>query len=313
MSNLSFVSKWNTEINQLENGEPASGGINGNINIAPKQLAENIWYLKDEVEKMVPLGQKNAANGIATLGPDKKVLTSQLPSLGTASDKDIGKAPDQIPLNSDLGNASTRNVGTASGNLLERGAYGLGGEPEISNITAPTAMLSKLRTEGSRFFRNEIDTDFTFAKSPSIYINGSDTYATISVSYNGQGVKVVGGIGSGYTTYSLYTNKNTSLDNNGFIRGAGYTKHAVTTDTIGTSASQIPLNSNVATQIENKTNPINTTLSSHTSTINSLNNTVGQHAIVLSTLVNFTYIGPTAPNTAGLMTNAVWLDTSTET
>lgn len=312
MSNLSFVSKWNTGINQLENGEPASGGVNGNINIAPKQLAENVWWLKDEVEKMIPASQKNAVNGIATLGADKKVLTAQLPPLGTAAAKSVGKGSTQIPLNSDLGNASTRTVGKASGNLMEMGAYGLGGATEISNIELSAPMLIKLRSEGSRFFRNEIDTDFSFASSPSLYISGSDTYATMSISSSGGGIKVVGGQNTGYTTYTLYTNKNTTLDNNGFIRDIGYTKHALTTDAIGTNSSQIPLNSNVVTQIENRTTPINNTLSSHAANLSTLNTKVGQHATVLSTLVNFTYIGPTAPNTAGLVVNAVWLDTSTE-
>lgn len=311
MSNLSFVSKWNTEINQLENGEPATGGVNGNINIAPTQLAENIWWLKDEVEKRVTLSEKDAINGIATLGPDKKILTSQLPLLGSAASKNVGKAAAEIPLNSDLGSASTRNVGKASGNLMETGAYGLGGETEAHNIATSDPLLAKLRTEGSRFFRNEADTDFTFASSPSLYINSIDTYATISVSYNGQGIKVAGGVGTGYTTYNVYTDKNTSIDNNGFVRRSG-NKHVVTTDTIGTGASQIPLNSNVVTQIENRTTPLNTIVSLQTDNLNSLNTKVGQHGTVLSTLINFTYIGPTAPNTTGLITNAVWLDTSTE-
>ena len=50
MSNLVLTPKWNTSINQVENGELISGGPDGNANLATKQLAENIWFLKDKTE-----------------------------------------------------------------------------------------------------------------------------------------------------------------------------------------------------------------------------------------------------------------------
>jgi hypothetical protein len=50
MSNLVLNPKWNTSINQVENGELISGGPDGNANLATKQLAENIWFLKDKVD-----------------------------------------------------------------------------------------------------------------------------------------------------------------------------------------------------------------------------------------------------------------------
>lgn len=50
MSNLVLNPKWNTSINQVENGELISGGPDGNANLATKQLAENVWFLKDSVE-----------------------------------------------------------------------------------------------------------------------------------------------------------------------------------------------------------------------------------------------------------------------
>lgn len=40
--------------------------------------------------------------------------------------KPIGTAPDQIPLNSDLGTSATRDVGTGAENVMEVGAFGLG-------------------------------------------------------------------------------------------------------------------------------------------------------------------------------------------
>jgi hypothetical protein len=47
---LTINPKWNSEINQVENGEPITGGALGNANIASRQLGENIFYLKQKVE-----------------------------------------------------------------------------------------------------------------------------------------------------------------------------------------------------------------------------------------------------------------------
>ena len=53
MSNLQFIPKWNTTINQLENGEPISAGEEGLINIAPRQLAENVFFVNDRVTQQI--------------------------------------------------------------------------------------------------------------------------------------------------------------------------------------------------------------------------------------------------------------------
>ena len=50
MSSLTINPKWNNEINQVENGEPITGGVLGNANLASRQLGENIFYLKQKTE-----------------------------------------------------------------------------------------------------------------------------------------------------------------------------------------------------------------------------------------------------------------------
>jgi hypothetical protein len=50
MSSLTINPKWNSEINQVENGEPITGGVLGNANLASRQLGENIFYLKQKTE-----------------------------------------------------------------------------------------------------------------------------------------------------------------------------------------------------------------------------------------------------------------------
>ena len=50
MSNLDIKPKWNTSINQIEPDEYIIGGPSGSINTAPRQLAENIFWLKGSVD-----------------------------------------------------------------------------------------------------------------------------------------------------------------------------------------------------------------------------------------------------------------------
>lgn len=51
MSNLTFTPKWNDKINQVEKGEFITGGSDGNANLATRQLAENIFFLRDQINK----------------------------------------------------------------------------------------------------------------------------------------------------------------------------------------------------------------------------------------------------------------------
>ena len=47
MSNLSLTAQWHDDINQVETTEKIMGGASGNANLATKQLAENILWLKE--------------------------------------------------------------------------------------------------------------------------------------------------------------------------------------------------------------------------------------------------------------------------
>lgn len=62
MSSLSITSQWNDEINQVEPGELISAGPNGNANLATRQLAENIWYLKNIIDSKTGVSVQNAIN-----------------------------------------------------------------------------------------------------------------------------------------------------------------------------------------------------------------------------------------------------------
>ena len=62
MSNLSITPQWNDEINQVDPGELISAGPNGNANLATRQLAENIWYLKNIIDSKTGVTVQNAIN-----------------------------------------------------------------------------------------------------------------------------------------------------------------------------------------------------------------------------------------------------------
>lgn len=57
MTNLTLNPQWHAAINQVENGEFITGGPSGNANRATKQLAENLFWLKDGFDC------KKSANG----------------------------------------------------------------------------------------------------------------------------------------------------------------------------------------------------------------------------------------------------------
>ena len=50
MSNLTLTAQWHDTINQVETSEPITGGAEGNANLATKQLAESLLWLKQQFE-----------------------------------------------------------------------------------------------------------------------------------------------------------------------------------------------------------------------------------------------------------------------
>lgn len=50
MSNLTLTAQWHDTINQVETSEPITGGADGNANLATKQLAESLLWLKQQFE-----------------------------------------------------------------------------------------------------------------------------------------------------------------------------------------------------------------------------------------------------------------------
>lgn len=66
MTDLTIVPTWNAAINRLERNEFATGGADGNMNIAPRQLAENVFWLKSDTDsKLTALTEYNTTQDAA--------------------------------------------------------------------------------------------------------------------------------------------------------------------------------------------------------------------------------------------------------
>ena len=130
-----------------QSGVVNSGGGGSNITL-PIQISDvynlqaslNSKANESELASYQGISQKGAINGYASLDATGKVPTSQLPATGSSSvttdnitdagatGKALVKAanPAQAQSVLSLGTAATQNVGTATGNVMQVGAFGLG-------------------------------------------------------------------------------------------------------------------------------------------------------------------------------------------
>ena len=53
MSNLTLTAQWHDTINQVETSDPITGGADGNANLATKQLAESLLWLKSDTQQKI--------------------------------------------------------------------------------------------------------------------------------------------------------------------------------------------------------------------------------------------------------------------
>lgn len=118
--------------------------------------------------------------------------------------------------------AASRQVGTASGNVMEVGAFGIGGKGgQISGLSTIDDYYSKLQGK-CQIYRNESVSQMSLQYAPSMYLVTNNTHATISISHSTGDVL----ISSWYEglvnpiVRKLKTDLNTTIDSNGFIKNA---------------------------------------------------------------------------------------------
>ncbi|MGK8676426.1 phage tail protein [Serratia marcescens] len=85
-----------------------------------------------------------------------------------------------------LGTAATRNVGIQDGQLMEVGAFGLGGEGTGYALTSDTELMAALKARGSCFFRNTKDITMVPTWGAGIFTRAGDANGLVAINpFNG--------------------------------------------------------------------------------------------------------------------------------
>ncbi|CAD5241412.1 L-shaped tail fiber protein [Klebsiella phage vB_KoM-Flushed] len=126
--------------------------------------------------------------------PDFGDTTGTLPvNRGGTGATNVGDARNNLG----LGTAAVRNVGEGTGNLLENGAYGLGGNggKSINDITSNADMLTRLKAYGGTFWRGVTKSGVSvqnglYSHGSGIFMNAGDTMSAINIDYASARVRV---------------------------------------------------------------------------------------------------------------------------
>lgn len=129
-----------------------------------------------------------------------------------------------------LGTAAIRDVGESTGNLLENGAYGLGGNggKSINDIVSNADMLNRLKAYGGTFWRGVTKSGVSvqnglYSHGSGIFMNAGDTMSAINIDYASAKVRVYAannsGLAAGNVNYNeLYGTANKpNADDNDFV------------------------------------------------------------------------------------------------
>lgn len=145
-------------------------------------------------------------------GPSGSILVSMKQIFDSLAKPDFGDTTGTLPVNRGgtgatnvgdarnnlgLGTAAVRNVGEGTGNLLENGAYGLGGNggKSINDITSNADMLTRLKAYGGTFWRGVTKSGVSvqnglFSHGSGIFMNAGDTMSAINIDYASARVRV---------------------------------------------------------------------------------------------------------------------------
>lgn len=145
-------------------------------------------------------------------GPSGSILVSMKQIFDSLAKPDFGDTTGTLPVNRGgtgatnvgdarnnlgLGTAAVRNVGEGTGNLLENGAYGLGGNggKSINDIVSNADMLTRLKAYGGTFWRGVTKSGVSvqnglFSHGSGIFMNAGDTMSAINIDYASARVRV---------------------------------------------------------------------------------------------------------------------------
>ena len=126
--------------------------------------------------------------------PDFGDTTGTLPvNRGGTGATNVGDARNNLG----LGTAAVRNVGESAGDVLENGAYGLGGNggKSINDIISNADMLTRLKSYGGTFWRGVTKSGVSvqnglYSHGSGIFMNAGDTMSAINIDYASAKVRV---------------------------------------------------------------------------------------------------------------------------
>ncbi len=174
-------------------------------------------------------------------GPSGSILVSMKQIFDSSAKPDFGDTTGTLPVNRGgtgatsagaarnnlgLGTAAVRNVGESAGNVLENGAYGLGGNggKSIEDIVSNVDMMTRLKAYGGTFWRGVTKSGVSvqnglYSHGSGIFMNAGDTMSAINIDYASAKVRVYAannsGLAAGKVNYNeLYgtANKPTKAD-----------------------------------------------------------------------------------------------------
>lgn len=145
-------------------------------------------------------------------GPSGSILVSMKQIFDSLAKPDFGDTTGTLPVNRGgtgatnvgdarnnlgLGTAAVRDVGEGAGNVLENGAYGLGGNggKSINDIVSNADMLTRLKAYGGTFWRGVTKSGVSvqnglFSHGSGIFMNAGDTMSAINIDYASARVRV---------------------------------------------------------------------------------------------------------------------------
>lgn len=142
-----------------------------------------------------------------------------------------GKTAADIRKNADLGTSATKDVGTAAGNVMQVGAFGIGGSG-VSNLKSPdnASFISMLKDtyRGGVIFRPAFGADQKHSLHPngiSLYMRGGDVNAVISTRFENGDLKILTATDTGLVNGSvkeniIYGTANTTKAADGTLKSA---------------------------------------------------------------------------------------------
>ncbi|HDF2343725.1 TPA: hypothetical protein PC598_003344 [Morganella morganii] len=235
---LQAMQQWMTDTGKVEielpNGQKVTldsvKSLNESISKIPKVVQGTGDSKTDVMSQDGTVKAINAAKpGDATITGKGVVQLSETVGISTTKvphEKAVSDALSKKADTNKLGTAAGKNTGTGSGNVMEVGAFGLGGTGNAISASSNWDLMNKLRSTGGCLARNE-STGLGVAEQwgTGIYSRVSNTNALLTINPFSGNVTMTSCSDSDMDKAVFYINRmwgsiNTSIDANGFIKKA---------------------------------------------------------------------------------------------